>query len=371
MTLSVLQIGKFYHPYRGGMETYLRDLCFGLKDLVDLKVLVANTRPRTVRESVERVDVIRVASLGRIFSTSVCPSFPRLIRRYAGDINTVHHPNPLAALSYLIARPSGRLTVVYQSDIIKQKITELLYRPFLLKFLRKAEKIVVSSPGYIVGSPVLEGFRGKCVVIPIGIDLGDYEETPEIKSRVEEIRRRHGGRIVLFVGRITLYKGIEYLIKAMENVAGKLLVIGWGERFEDLKMMIISHGMEDKIFLMHQVPRQELLAYLRACAVFCLPSISRNEAFGIVQLEAMASSRPVVSTRLGTGVDYANRDGVTGLLVPPRDVSALENALNRILDNPELGRKMGRRGRLRVEEEFTRQKMAERTYRMYRDLLSQ
>ena len=369
MTFSVLQVGKFYYPYRGGMETYLLDLCQGLKDKVDLRVLVSNTFPRTVREEVDGVDVIRAGSWGRLFSTSFCPAFPRLIRQHAGDIITIHHPNPLATLSYLKARPPGRLTVVYHSDIVKQKLTELLYRPLLMKFMKRVERISVTSPHYIEGSPVLGKFREKCVVIPIGIDLSLFNETEAVAAKVRRIRRMHGQRIVLFIGRMTLYKGIEYLVKAMEDVDAKLLVIGSGERFDALKMMIVSHGLEDRVSLMSDVSPDDLRAYLRACSVFCLPSISRNEAFGIVQLEAMASARPVVSSRLDTGITYTNQDGITGLVVPPRDSPSLASALNRLLNNPNLAEEMGRQGRLRVEREFTKEKMAEKTFLMYRDLL--
>ncbi len=368
--IRVLQVGKFYYPYRGGMETYLLDLCQGLKDRVDLRVLVSNSGRRTVRETVDGVDVIRAGSWGRAFSTSFSPSFSRLIKEYRGDIITVHHPNPLATISYLAANPGGHLTVVYHSDIIKQKLTEMIFRPILLKFMRRVEKISVTSPRYIDGSAILTRFREKCVVIPIGIDLSKYDETPDTARRVEEIRQIHGERIVLFIGRMTLYKGIEYLVKAMDGVDGKLLAIGKGDRFEAMKMMVATHHLEDKICLMNEVSRDDLLAYLRACSVFCLPSISRNEAFGIVQLEAMASSRPVISSRLDTGITYSNIDGETGLVVPPRDAVALRDAINRLLDDQDLNAEMGRKGRLRVENEFTKEKMADRTFQMYKNLAS-
>lgn len=366
--IKVLQVGKFYYPFRGGMETYLRDLCQGLKDRVDLQVLVSNTKHQTVRETVDGVPVIRAASWGRAFSTSLCPSFSRLIKEYRGDIITVHHPNPLATIAYLSAKPDARLTIVYHSDIIKQKLTEMLFRPILLKFLRRAEKISVTSPRYIDGSPILTRFRDKCVIIPIGIDLAQYDETAYISKRAAEIKRIHGDKIVLFIGRMTLYKGIEYLIKAMGGVEGKLLAIGKGDRLESLKMMVASHHLEDKVCLMNEVSRDDLLAYLRACSVFCLPSISRNEAFGIVQLEAMACSRPVISSRLDTGITYSNLDGKTGLVVPPRNAPALRDAINCLLNDHDLNAEMGRRGRLRVEKEFTKEKMADRTYDMYRAL---
>jgi rhamnosyl/mannosyltransferase len=136
-------------------------------------------------------------------------------------------------------------------------------------------------------------------------------------------------------------------------------------------MMTAAHHLEEKVFFLRGVSRDELLSYLHACSVFCLPSITRNEAYGIVQLEAMACARPVVSTRLETGVDYINRDGITGLVVPPRDARALGEALNRLLDHPRLGSRLGRQGRERVEEVFTKKRMAEKTFELYRKLLKE
>jgi len=369
--MKILQVGKFYYPFRGGMETYLFDLCEVLKKETELQVLVANTAPKTVREKVRGVDVIRAASLGRVAHTSICPSFPALIRRHAAEINTVHHPDPMAALSYLLARPRGKLTVVYHSDIVKQKLTYLVYYPILMKFLRRAGRISVTSPQYLESSVILSKFKNKCVVIPIGIDISLYRRTPEIAGRVKEIRREYGEKTVLFIGRLALYKGVEYLVKAMENVEGKLIVIGGGDRLPSLMMMVASHGLEDKIFFMENLDRQELLAYLHACSVFCLPSITRNEAFGIVGLEAMACGRPVVSTRLKSGIAYTNQDGLTGRVVPPADAGALAAALNEILADPERGEAFGRAGRKRVEELFSREKMAGSTLEMYRDLLGE
>lgn len=367
--IRVLQVGKFYYPYKGGMETYLLDLCQGLKDRVDLKVLVSNTSRRTVRERVGGVEVIRSGRWGRFLSTSLSPSFAGWFKKLPADIVSVQHPDPLAAISYLLARPFGKLVVIYQSDIIKQKLARFLYRPILLKFLRRADAIIVSSPRYLESSSILKNFKEKCVIVPIGIDASAYDLPPGLSGKVEEIRRIHGDRIVLFIGRLALYKGIEYLLKAMKGVRGKLLVVGKGARFSSLIMMAASHHLEEKVFFMNEVSRDDLLAYLHACSVFCLPSITRNEAYGIVQLEAMACARPVVSTRLETGVDYINQDGVTGVVVPPRNAPALEEALNRLLDQPGLSTRLGRRGRERVEREFTKEGMAEKTFSLYRDLM--
>jgi len=369
--MKILQVGKFYYPYKGGMETYLYDLCQGLKDKVDLKVLVSNTSFRTLREEVAGVDVIRAGRWFSFASTSISFSFPFYLKSNAADIIQIGHPDPMAGLAYLLTRPSGKLAVMYHSDIVKQKVTYVLYYPFVISLLKKADAVIVTSPQYLESSVILRRFEDKCRVIPIGIDLTRFVKTPFMLKRMKSIRDRFGERIILFIGRLSLYKGVEYLIEAMENVRGTLLIIGTGERFEILRAIVLRKSLDKKIIFLGEVPQNDLPAYLHTSSIFCLPSVARNEAFGICQLEAMACGKPVVSTRLNTGVTYINRDEETGILVPPRRSDALAAALNKLLDSPDLARRMGSKGRLRVEELFTREKMVKSTLRLYEELLSQ
>ena len=120
-----------------------------------------------------------------------------------------------------------------------------------------------------------------------------------------------------------------------------------------------------------EVAAAELDALYYACDVLVLPSVSRNEAFGIVQIEAMACGKPVVSTDLPcSGVPWVNRHEETGLVVPPGDVAALRAALGRLLDDPELRSTLGRRGQQRAMTEFTSECMVHRTIDLYRQIVS-
>ena len=366
--MRVLEVGKFYHPYKGGMETCLYDLCMELKKSVDLRVLVSNDRRGTVVEEVEGVPVIRVSSMGTLFSTSVCPSFPLWLRKMRADIVSLHLPNPLSAVSYFLARPSGKLVVVYQSDIVRQRLTARLYAPFLSAVLRKASRIIVSSPDYLESSPVLKDFEEKCRVIPIGIDLERFRKSPDVETKAREIREEYGSRIVLFVGRLSKYKGVDVLLKAMKQIDGRLLVAGRGEEEDRLRSLAGSLGLGERVAFLGEIHSRDFPDYLHACDVLVLPSVSRNEAFGVIQLEAFACSKPVVSTALETGVRYVNRDGETGLLVPPGDAAALADAVNSLLADEALRQRMGAVGRARVEEKFTREKMAYATLALFHEV---
>lgn len=365
MSLKVLQVGKFYDPYRGGIETVLKDLCDELQSRVDLQVLVANTATRTVHEQ-QAFPITRVASLGTLFSSSVTPSFPRWIRKLPGDILHVHMPNPVAEMSYLVAARSRPMVAHFHSDIVRQKSLLRAYTPLLESFYRRASAIVVPTPNHISVSPFVSKFRQKCRVVPFGIRLGRFDLTEAISKQTDQLRS--DGPALLFIGRLVYYKGIEYLIEAMSRVKARLWIIGTGPLDAKLRQLAAELHVQDRIKFLGNVPDEEIPAYYHACDVFVLPSVANSEMFGIVQLEAMACRKPVVATTLPTGVSWVNQHGVTGLLVPPRDAQALSDAINELLASSSMRADMGQAGRTRVETYFTSARMADGIMEVYQDI---
>jgi len=351
------------------MESVLYDLCHELKDKVDLRVLVAGRRGPTRIEVNNGVEVIRVGSLGMIFSTSICPTMVYWIKRFPADIVQIHHPNPMANISYLLSNQRGKLIVLYQSDIVRQRVTYKLYVPFMMRMFERADRIIVTSANYLESSPLLVRFKEKCVLIPLGIDVHRFKKGGG-ESKIAAVRSQYGGKIVLFVGRLTHYKGVPYLLEAMKKVSGRLLIIGKGDLEGQLKNYAAQNSLSTKVHFLGELGEDEMVPFFHACDLLVLPSITRNEAFGLVQLEAMACCKPVVSTYLNTGVPYVNQNGKTGLIVPPRDSRALAGAINRLLEDESLSTRMGIEGRRRVEREFTKERMARETLKLYDEVLS-
>lgn len=367
--MKVLQVNKLYYPHIGGVELVVRTFAIGLKDKVDVEVLVANESCGAEVEYVDGVKVTRVASFGRLRSTPLAPGFIAHLMRAKSDIYHCHFPNPTGEISLLLARPKGKLVVSYHSDIVRQKILLKFYRPFLEKFLAKADRIIVSSPNLIEGSPFLQKVKDKCVVIPFGISAGWLNPTPETERRAGEIRLEHGPKIAFFLGRLIYYKGVDYLIRAMQGVDGKAIIAGEGELGPELKALAKDLGIEHKIEFVGALTNDELAAYYHACDVFILPSVEASEAFGLVQLEAHACSKPVISTNLPTGVPFVNKDGVSGIVVPPKDVTALAEAIKKLFDDDELRLKLGRQAKERFERDFTIEAMIKKTMEIYREVL--
>ena len=366
--MKILQLGKFYDPVVGGMETVLKEICENMDPRVHLQVLVANTRLRTEREE-RGFQITRVASVGKLFSCPMAPTFPLHARKMQADLIQVHMPNPLAELSAMIAARDTPIIAHFHSDIVRQRNLLKLYQPFLEKFYRRVNCIVVPSPRHIDVSPFVSRHRDKCRVVPFGIPVSHFDLDEQRRAKVNKLR--DGLPVILCVGRLVSYKGIEYLIHAMTDLRARLRIVGQGPLEHSLKELVKKLRLSEKVSFLGQLPFDDLVAHYHACDVFVLPSITNAEMFGIVQLEAMACRKPVISTTLKTGVSWVNQDGVTGCLVPPGDVKQLARSIRHLLRNPQLRDDLGRAGRRRVEQHFTSEKMTANMLEVYREVSRQ
>jgi len=364
---SVLHIYKdYYPPVVGGIENHLNLLCGALRNDYAVRVLVANPAGhRTVRETLDGVEVVRAGQWGRPGGTPFCPSFPVWMRRLRSDILHFQCPHPTGDLAYFLARPRGRVVVTYQADIVRQATLLRFYAPFLRWFLRRADAILPTSPALIESSPFLSRVANKCIAVPMGVPLERYERTPEVESRAAAIRAAHERPIVLFVGQLRYYKGLHILLQTLCDIEADLVIVGEGSERAALTKQAERLGLEEQVRFVGERVGDDLLAFYHAADVFCLPSHLKAEAFGLVQVEAMACGLPVVSCRLGTGVEWVNQDGVTGFVVPPNAPEKLSGAINRLLTQPRLRRQMGENARVRARSEFGLDLMVERIKTVY------
>lgn len=357
----VLQVGKYYPPYMGGIETHLHTLCQELRSRVDLRVLVANDRPEREESLMDGVSVTRLSTAFHLASAPVCPRMAGSIRAARANLVHLHLPNPAAVIAYLVSGHRGPLVISYHSDIIRQKVLGRAFEPILHRCLARASAIVVATPNHIDSSPVLQRHRSRCVVIPYGIPLRRFEQVDA--SAVSAIRQKYGPRIVVSVGRLVYYKGFEFLIDAMRRVDANLLLIGDGPLRASLLQRAEAAGVAGRVHLLSRV--EDLAPFYHAADLFVLPSVWRSEAFGIVQLEAMAAGKPVVNTALDSGVPFVSLHDVTGLTVPPGDAAALAEAMTELMEAPERRRALGAAALDRVRGEFSKEVMGERMLNLY------
>ncbi|MDH4094666.1 MAG: glycosyltransferase [Betaproteobacteria bacterium] len=370
--LRVLQHIKFFRTTHGGMERVVEDLVPELNGRPDLEADVLCQGPERRQYALApRGTVYQVRSDFAFSNASLSwqdlRTWQRIAPRY--DIVHVHAPWPQSDLNLLLSHYDGAVVVHWHRDIVRQRKLYALYRPLERWLLRRADRICVTSPKLLAESAALEGFRDKAMAIPIGTGEAAHAIG---EDEAAALRARHAGRALVFaLGRLVPYKGFEYLVRSAAELSsnGQILIAGEGPLRRDLESLIEALAVHDRVRLLGSVTDREVELYMRACDVFCLPSADKSEAFGIVQVEAMRAARPVVSTRIhGSGIDWVNQDGVTGLTVEPCRPHDLAHALNRLLDDGRLARTLGENGRRRFEELFTTSRMARQVREMYLSL---
>ncbi|HEU5014343.1 MAG TPA: glycosyltransferase [Roseiflexaceae bacterium] len=372
--MHILQIYKEYPPVMGGIENHVRDLSEGLVARGHYLTVLVTSRNRqtTIEQPHKRLKIIKAAREIHAASTPLSTTMLRMARRLHVDVAHLHFPYPPGDLVYHMLPDQPPLVVTYHSDVIRQRTMLQLYRPLLEQTLRQAARIIVTSPNYIASSPFLSRHATKCEVVPLGIDPARFADADA--AQVAELRARHspdGMPLLLFVGRLRYYKGLHVLLDALPRVRARLLVAGSGPEHDRLVAQAERLELADRVCFLGDVPDDALPALYHAADVFVLPAHLRSEAFGIVQLEALASGLPCVSTELGTGTSFVNKQGETGIVVPPNDPAALARALNILVANPALRQHFGENGRRRVADIFDRERMVWHVEQIYRAVLKQ
>ncbi len=361
-------MNKLYAPATGGIETVVRQISEGLKDVMQIKVLVCQDKiNQTIEECIFGVNVRRCASRWKVNSMPLSLQFLRDYKKLSKqvDIVQVHMPFPLADLAYLLAGKSKKnLVIWWHSDIVRQKRWMLFYRPLCSFFLKQAQAIIVATKEQIDNSDILWKYKDRCIVIPYGIKKEVLYAT---KSYKEE-RNAHPLR-VLFVGRLVYYKGCEILLEALAKTKEIILtIVGEGPLKASLQKQTKRLHLENRVFFLGQMEDERLFQEYASCDVFVLPSVVKSEAFGLVQLEAMAFGKPVINTSLQSGVPYVSLDGKTGLTVPPQNTVALTKALNWMKNHPQQRLAMGREAKRRIETKFREEEMLYRIKKLYEEI---
>ena len=376
-SLHVCHLGKYYPPAPGGIETHVRTLALAQAELgVRAEVLCINhLEGPTQVEADGPVEVTRFGRAGSALKLDFCPDLIRGLKQVDADILHMQVPNPTMILAVLTARPKQPLVVTYQSDVVNQKLRAALFRPLERLLYRKVRRILSSSPVYPDGSEFLKAYPERLQVLPNGIDLKPYiNPSPEHREEASRVRERHadGGPLWLCAGRMVYYKGFINAIRALMHVEGRLLLIGDGPDEAMLREETQKLGLDDRVVFLGALPHYlDIVPYYLAADAFWFPSNARSEAFGLVQVEAMASGCPVVNTQIPhSGVGWVSPHEETGLTVPVNDPKALATAARQLLDDPALRARLVAAARRRAEDEFDHRVMAERSLAVYRSVLT-
>ena len=356
---KILHISKYYYPFSGGTEQIARDCVNALKDEYEQKVIAFNDGKEDVNDYVDGIEVIRCGCFAKVSAQSLSISYKKrlhnVIKTFKPDIVIFHYPNPFVAHFILkeLKNNDIKFILYWHLDIVRQKLLRVFFKSQNRKLLKRADKVIATSPNYIDGSEWLQSVKEKCVVVPNCINEERMKITPEIEEKAQKIRKENEGKtICVAVGRHTEYKGFTYLIQASKLLDGKfkIFITGTGELTESLKKEAAN---DSKITFTGRIEDEDLKAYILACDIFCFPSITKNEAFGVALAEAMYYGKPAVTFNIpGSGVNYVCLDRENGIEVANRQSDLYSKALRKLAHSPELRSKYGELSKQRVMDKF-------------------
>ena len=385
--MRVLHIGKYYPPFAGGMEHFLADLLRALQERGVATAALVHDERRGWRGQrpmpSDSPPIYRAPCLGQLLYAPLSPAFPfwlnRAIRDFRPDLLHLHLPNTSAFWAMTV--PAARRlpwVIQWQSDVVASLIDRRLalayrlYRPLEQRLLAASKAIIASSPPYLEASTALSSWRERCHAIPLGLDPSRFPDPdPAAQARAAALWGEAAFR-VLAIGRLTYYKGHGILIRAATELPGsRALIVGAGDQRDRLAALIRSLELGDRVILPGFQPEADLNALLASCDVLCLPSLERTEAFGLVLLEAMRFSKPVVVSDIpGSGAGWVVRQAGHGLLTPPGDSVALAAALRELQRDPGRRQALGRSGAAALRERFGIDRVAVSIAGLYRRLLA-
>ncbi|WP_424355715.1 glycosyltransferase family 4 protein [Methanobacterium sp. MBAC-LM] len=365
----------------GGTEIAAYQLARNIAEIDDVEIFTTSINSKDSTEASENMLIHRYSTFLKIASANL--SFKILYKPLSCkiDIAHAHYNMPYSDYSALRYAKKNKVpfVVTYHADAQEsggnpiRNWAQMIYNRSLLKnVLNGADVIIATSKSYIDESKFLGDYRDKIEVIPNGINLEEFD----IKLGKEECRDKlglpHDKKIILFFGNIVAYKGPHILLKAFSKVKNqfkdvKLVFAGRGEMQGELTKLAAELGIKNDIMFTGYVDEGLKPFYYKCADIFCLPSITMAEAFGIVNLEAMACGIPVISSKLG-GIPDVVVDRETGLLVNPEDEESLAESLMFLLENEDIARKMGNNGKKKVEE-YSWKKIAEKTQGIYERLI--
>lgn len=372
--MHCVQIYKDYAPIVGGIENHVRDLSQGLlAQGHQVTVLVSNTTRYTQIEYPEPgLTIIKAARIAHAASTPISPMQAIHALKLRAEIVHLHFPFPPGDLIARALPGKPKLVVTYHSDIVRQQGLLRAYRPLMHRTLTHAQAIIATSQAYVDSSEVLQQYREKCRIIPLGIDTAYFAQNRS--EAAKQLRQRLGiaanTPTTLFVGRLRYYKGLHILLDAVNEIHGHVLIGGDGPQRAELEAQAQQLGIAERVHFLGDVSDDDLPVLYQTADVFVMPAHLRAEALGISQIEALASGTPSVSTELGTGTSFVNRHCETGFVVPPNNPRALAKALNVLLTNPELRQRMGQAGQQRMQSMFDRQQMIAQNVALYQQILN-
>jgi glycosyltransferase involved in cell wall biosynthesis len=358
MLKKILHIPNYYPPHIGGIEDVCHSIVSAVPDY-DNKVICFNDKKNTQNDIYEGVEIIRCGVWKKLFSQSISFSYfgelKKVLKEFDPDIVHFHTPNPLSSVYLLALLPKKvKMILHWHSDIVEQKDSlYFFYQPIEKQLLKRADKVLITSPTYPSGSKILQLWKDKLSVLPNTVNTEKLRKRPGDDAAIEKIKELYKGKKIVFTsGRHVPYKGLKYLIDAVPLLSDDAVVVISGEG--PLSAELKCRSASGSLYFTGWLTCDKLRHYMYAADIFAFPSITRNEAFGIALAEAMFCGLPAVTFTIpGSGVNWLCPNGETGLESENGNTQALADSINKLLSDNNLRDKLGANATRRIQDKFT------------------
>ena len=371
--MRILHFYKTFFPNTtGGMEQTIHQLArTAAQHGVETDILSLSRKVRH-QQSVTHADGYTAHTVPQIIEISSMGCSLAVFKRFAqlaahADVIHYHFPWPWMDLVHFVTRVNKPTIVTYQSDIIRQKHALKFYSPLMHRFLKSVDYIVATSPNYCKSSLVLQNYKNKTRVIPLGLDRSSYL-SPSIDC-LNKWRERLPQPFFLFVGVLRYYKGLHILLESAIATEYPIVIAGTGPYEQKLKQQAAALNLTNVIFL-GAITNEDKVALFSLCYAVVFPSNIRSEAFGLALLEGAMFGKPMISCEIGTGTSFINQHGQTGLTIAPNDAHALNKAMKFLWSHPEEAALMGQRAEARYWQLFTAEHMTTEYLSLYREAIA-
>ncbi len=367
--MKILHIYKAYYPESiGGIEKFIYSLSTALHSAGIENSIVTTTKSKQQRQ--EKVGACAVHYFPSNLEIASCPmsiSMLRNFRQLANKFDLLHYhfPWPFADMLHLTAGLDKPTVITYHSDIVKQRWLKHAYTPFMQRFLQSVDTIVATSNNYLQSSPILKEHKDKTIVIPMGLDHSLYPN-PEDET-ITKWKQQLGENFFLFVGVLRYYKGLEFLLEAVNDSSLPLVIIGSGPEEVKLKKIVAEKNIKNVRFV-GQVSEVDKIAMYKLCRAVIAPAHLRSEAFCLSLLEGLLFNKPLISTDIGTGTSFVNKHGKSGLVVKAKEPLAMRQAMLALQNDEGLYQKLQQGAEQHYQEHFTTKMMRDNYITLYKEI---
>ena len=367
---KITHIFKTYFPEtNGGLEEAIRQIGrHAIKDGYNVNIVTVGKKTYKMTNP-DGITAKFYKSTFDLYSNPVSFSLINQFRTIckSTDILHFHFTWPTAEVLTLVNQIKKPMVVTFHCDIHKNRFLKALYRPIIKQFLRRADRICVTSRNLFKTTAGLHEFKDKTEEIFLWLDeqrfIGLPEPHPESVKFTNTIKP-----YALFVGVLRWYKGLDTLLDASKDFQGDIVIIGKGPLYTHLESRIKKELLTN-VHLVGFKSDSDLKLFIKKSRFIVLPSISAAEAFGQILIEGLYFSTPLISTELGTGTSMVNRHNHTGLVVKPGCSFSLSKAMNRMINDQCLYDRFKKNSYQHYKENFTEAVQGDKYSRIYHSLL--